>query len=275
MPPATSTRIPPNWKPHRIEGHYDIRKGAAGYAPIVGAFGSLAVPAIILLFTTPKPHVLNQTADTAMAAGLLVVAMVGSVIASIAMAAIGAEIDETANLPAEIMYEGLAVVVSLIDVLAAFAALAALYLPSASLLLILITGIGGLIGIFFMAAVVADSFHSGPTDPNDLAIWRPTQWIQSREHAEAASNVVAAIAAVPTIFGIVLRILDFRILPTTTTATSITIASLAITVFGIVVGVLRSAHALDGFQKGLRPTEAIGTTALASLYVFALMIFLP
>jgi hypothetical protein len=43
----------------------------------------------------------------------------------------------------------------------------------------------------------------------------------------------------------------------------------------IVLGAARSRHAINGFQKALRPPEALGTTLAASGFVLALMIFLP
>ncbi len=43
----------------------------------------------------------------------------------------------------------------------------------------------------------------------------------------------------------------------------------------IVLGAARSRHAIDGFQKALRPHEALGTTITAGGFVLALMIFLP
>ena len=43
------TATPPPAGPD--EGKYDLRKGAAAYAPIVGAFGALAVTAIVVVFT--------------------------------------------------------------------------------------------------------------------------------------------------------------------------------------------------------------------------------
>lgn len=275
MPPTGSAAPPIGWAPKRIEGHYDIRRGAAGYAPIIGAFGALSVPAIIVLFTAPAPNVPHRDADISMAAGLLIVAMLGSVISSIAMAAIGAEQDETANIPAEIMYEAVAVVISVASVLAAFEALAALYLPNIKTLFLLITGFGGLVGIFFTTLVVADSFHAGPSDADDHAIWRRTQWIQDREHAESAARVVTAIGSIPAMSGIVVRICGVGPTPTAVTANVVVAVGFVLTMSGIVLGALRSRHAVDGVQKGLRPSEALGTSLATSCYIFMLMLFLP
>ena len=46
--------------PAKAEGRYDIRRGAEGHAPIIGAFGVLAVPAIVVLFTVPRPTDLRR-----------------------------------------------------------------------------------------------------------------------------------------------------------------------------------------------------------------------
>src|SRR6185312_16060264 len=102
----------------------------------------LAVPAITVLFTTSKGG--NETLIT-LAAGLLVVAMLGSLTGSVALAAVGAEEDETANLPAAVMFIAVPVVISMVSVLAAFEILAKIYLPESKTLFAVITGVGGVV----------------------------------------------------------------------------------------------------------------------------------
>ena len=102
----------------RPEGYYDLRQGAAGFAPIVGALGALAVPAIVVLFTaksSPKDSVF-----VALSAGLLIVGMISSLTAAFAMAGIAAERALTANLPPAIIFAGVPVVVSMVSILGAF-----------------------------------------------------------------------------------------------------------------------------------------------------------
>ena len=270
MPSRNSPR--PEWQAHKIEGHYDIRRGAAGYAPIVGAFGALAVPAIIVLFGAAHA---GSPAYIAMAAGLLIVAMVGSLIASIALSAVGAERDETANLYATTMFEAVAVVISLAAVLGAFEVLAALYLPGVKILFLLIVGVAGVIGIFFTALAIADSWQAGPSDPRDRAAWLPRQWLQNQRQAEEATWLLVAIGCVPAGAGIVLRLLGVMIPPTTVSATIIVGMGFLLTMASIVLGAARSRHAIDGFQKAVQPREALGTTLTASGFIMALMIFLP
>ena len=191
------------------------------------------------------------------------------------MAGVGGEQDETANIPAEIMYEAMAAVIAIASVLAAFEVLAALYLPSIKTLFALITGFGGTCWLFFTTLVVADSFHTGPTDVDDRETWRRTQWIQDRNHAEKAANAVTLIACIPAFAGIVLRVVGVIMTPTTATANLIVGTGFVFTVAGIIFGALRSRHAADGFQKGLRPSEALGTSLATSCYILLLLIFLP
>lgn len=116
-----------------IEGRYDIRQGAAAFAPIVGALGALAVPAIIVLFTSRQESVASRGPFLSLAAGLLIVAMIGSLTGALGLAAIGAEQDLTANLVPATMFLLMPVVISIVAILAAFEVLAALYLPESKL----------------------------------------------------------------------------------------------------------------------------------------------
>src|SRR5882757_6325916 len=154
------------------EGRYDIRKGAAAYAPIVGAFGALAIPTVTVLFTASKPPHADKL--VVLACGLLVIATIGSLAGSIGLAAIGAERDQTANLPAAVMYTAVPVVISLLAVLASFEVLAAVYLPHEKELFAVTTGVGGLLGTFFTSFAVGDSWQSGPSDPVLKATWQAT-----------------------------------------------------------------------------------------------------
>lgn len=254
------------------EGHYDIRKGASAYAPIIGAFGALAVPAITVLFTTSKP---GDSTLVTLAAGLLVVAMLGSLTGSVALAAIGAEQDETANLPAAVMYIAVPVVVSIVAVLAAFEVLAAIYLPASKTLFAVMTGVGGLAGAYFTSFAVGDSWLTGPSDPATKAQWQPTQWIESQEDSYHKAQRVAGVSAIPAVAGIVLRLCGVESSLTPTGVNWLVGVGLAVAMAGIFLGVQRSAHPINGPQQGLRAFEAYSTASAVSLFSLAVMIFLP
>ncbi|WP_189552221.1 hypothetical protein [Streptomyces lavendofoliae] len=255
-----------------VTGHYDVRRGAAAYAPIVGAFGALSVPATIVLFTTAGT---GDTTLVSLAAGLLVVAMIGSLTGSIALAAIGAEVDETANLPAAVMFVAVPVVVSLVSVLSAFAVLAAIHLPTQKTLFAVIAGVGGLAGTYFTSFAVGDSWHPGPQDPGVREEWRRRQWIGSRDDAYRQCAILAAVSSVPPVTGLVLRLLGLHAQPTESSVYALVGAGLALAMAGTFCGVQRTMHPLSGDQRGVRRYEAYGTAFSAGLYTLAVLVLLP
>lgn len=259
----------------RVEGRYDVRKGAAGYAPIIGTFGALAVPAIIVLFTVPSAQTAHKAPYIALAGGLLIVGMIGSLTGAIGMAGIGAEDDATANLPPATMFMGVPVLVSLVAILAAFEVLAAIYLPDSKTLFAVITGFGGLAGVFFIALTIGDSWHSGPTDRYDRDLWLRGQWIKGHADAYRWANIFAATSSGPAVLGIILRLCGVDVAPSTPVVDWIVGSGFALAMAGTFLGVLRTAHPSDGDQKGLRKWEACATTVVPSFYILALMIFLP
>lgn len=258
-----------------VEGRYDVRRGAAGYAPVVGTFGALAVPAIIVLFTVPSASSSHKTHFIALAAGLLIVGMIGSLTGAIGMAGIGAELDNTANLPPATMLMGVPVMISLVAILAAFEVLAAIYLRGSETLFAAIVGFAGLASVFFIAFAVGDSWHSGPTDPYDRALWLPSQWIKTHQEAYKWATIVAEVSAAPTILGIILRFSGVHVSPPSAVVNWLVGVGFALAMIGMLLGILRTSHPADGIQIGMRKVEAFATTIIPSLYVLALMIFLP
>jgi len=193
------------------EGHYDVRRGAAAYAPIVGAFGALAVPTVTVLFTSTPP---GKALLVTMATGLLVVATIASLTGSIGLAAIGAERDETANLPPAVMCIAVAVVVSIVSVLAAFEVLAAIYLPSARTLFSIITGVGGLAGAYFTSFTVGDCYRTGPRDPSVRPVWLARQWIQDQRSGYKHAQRLAILGAIPILMAMAVRVFVGHFEPT-------------------------------------------------------------
>ena len=257
---------------------YDLRRGSAGYAPIVGTFGALAVPAIIVLFTVPKPLVAHRVAFITLAAGLLIVGMIGSLIGSIGLAAIGAEREATPNLPPAIMYLAVPVVVSIVAILGAFEVLSAIYLPESTTLFAVIAGAGGLSCVFFTAFAIGDSWKAGPTDPLIRKDWCPKQWVAVRtpEAAYKWQAIVSVVSSVPIFLGMALRLFDIHFTPTLAAANWLVGSGLVLAMIGTYLGNTRTAHPYEGeAEKGLQKREAFGTTLTLSFYILALLIFLP
>lgn len=263
----------PSPGPSSVEGRYDIRRGAAGYAPIIGTFGALAVPAIVVLFSAV--HELPASLLT-MAAGLLIVAMIGSITGAIGLAAIGAERDLTANLVPAAMYLAVAVSLSLVAMLGAFEVLAVNYFKDSSAsttLFAVITGIAGLMAVMFTALSVADSLHTGPSDPVEKAAWQSTQWIQTQKQAERRTLTAVGMGFIPALTGIGLRLAQVYVTPNSAEVTWLVGSALGITTLVVGIGASRTRHTWP--QKGLRWQEAYATTLVIGLYTLALVIFLP
>lgn len=256
------------------EGRYDVRKGAAAYAPIVGAFGALAIPTVTVLFTASKPP--HSDKLVVLACGLLVIATIGSLTGSIGLAAIGAERDHTANLPPAVMYTAVPVVISLLAVLASFEVLAAVYLPHEKGLFAITTGAGGLAGTFFTSFAITDSWQSGPSDPAVKDTWRTTQWIKSKEDAQRQGDRVALVSSAPVIAGVVLRLCGVHLGISPTGVNWLVGSGLLLAMAGTFGGVQRTKHAMeDSDQQALREWEAYLTTVSVGLYTLTVLIFLP
>jgi hypothetical protein len=255
------------------EGQYDVRVGASSYAPIVGAFGALSVPAIILVFALPSQNAASATVT--FAAGLLVIGMFGSLFGSVGLAAIGAERDPTANLAPAIMYIAVPVATSIISVLGAFEVLAAIYIPDSADLFAIIVVAGGIFRVMFTAFAIADSVSLGPTDPKRHDDYLKKQWLQTRAQSYRWANIIAAIGTILPLLGAGLRVAGFGIPLNSLTINSIIGAGVGVTFLGTIASMLRTAHRLDGEQRGLKGPEAAVTVLAIGGFTLGLVVCLP
>ena len=257
-------------------GHYDVRLGAASYAPIVGAFGGLSVTAIVVVFTVPASRSTHGGLYLILATGLLVVGMLGSLLGAIGLAAIGAERVPTANLAGSVMYIGVPVAVSLAAMLGAFEVLAALYLPAATQLFALIVAAGGTFGVVFVAFAIADSVSLGPADEQEHATWLAAKrWLKDRDEANRWSTIVAVAGISPILVSTILRFAGVSARPTSLETNVLVVIGIGLTMVGTLASLMRSSHRSDHKQVELRKAEAFATTQAVGIFVALLMIFLP
>jgi hypothetical protein len=262
-------------KGNRHEGHYDVRSGAVGYAPIVGTLGALAVPAVIVLFTA-RPVAVSDNILVTLAAGFLVVSMIGSIIGAISLAAIGGETEATPNLPPAIMFAAVPVVIALVNFVAAFEVLAALYLPQAKVLLAVITAAVGALGVFFTALALGDSWSAVPPPGRERKEWKKRkQWITKQKEADKAAIQVVLIGVVPALTGLLTRLARLEVAPSNLITNCIVGAGLVLSVLGTIASALRTAHPIRGYSDGVYRWEAYATTLTTSAYTLAVLIFLP
>lgn len=264
--PVTSRRAPVLQR--HSTGHYDVRRGAAAYAPVLGAFGALAVPGIVLVFQSP----LKSGDLTTLASGLLAVAVMGSLFAAIGLAAIGAESVETANLPGAIVRIAVPTVVAIVSLFAAFEVLASHYVPATKVVFMTIAATAAASGIIFNSFAVVDAWGVGPSDHAAWQDWITTQWLRSPEQALRETTRVMWCATGPFI-ALLLRATGLVAIPTEHASVYVILfVAVAAIVAGTMASALRTIHTDP--QQGIRPTETwvsnLALASFASLLIFGL-----
>jgi hypothetical protein len=153
--------------------------------------------------------------------------------------------------------------------------LAAIYLPESATLFAVITGVAGVMGGFFTALSIADSWQTGPRDLAKRRAWQATQWIKSQQQADTSALTVVGLGMIPALTGIGLRIAGIHQSPSSADVAWLVCSSLVLAMGAIVLAGLRTRHPVNGPQKGLRLWEAYSTTLIISFYALVLVIWLP
>jgi len=266
----------------RRHGQFDLRAAVGAYAPIIALFGSLAVPAIVLLLTVPalnsncKPSPSPATAATGFATGLLVLGMLGGLLGALAAAAIGAERELTVNLIPAVMYMAVPAIASVVSILGAFEVLVALYLPASATLFAIIAATGGLFGVIFTAFAVADSPRLGSTAPASYQEWIEGELLQDARQARRWALSVFAVASAPIFISLFLWYWQIIKLPPNSGRYDILIGSgLGLIITFTARSEIRATHTTHGKDRGLRPYEAFLPCLAIGLYTAAVVILMP
>lgn len=259
------------------EGRYDVRRGAAAYAPIVGTFGALAVAAVPLVFTQFSRHTAPTTVT--FATGMLIVGLLGSLTGAFCFAAIGAQRDPTANLAPAVMYGAVSTVVAVASILAAFEVLASVYVSEAKAMFEIIVASGGVYGCLMTSMVMTDLHTLGPRDRKLLGEWRAhQQWrpLKTRASADRWARNMSGVGALPILAALSFRFAGLNVQPTRASAYLAIGVGMFLALGGASLGAFRTVHKLNPKdQLGLRPGEAIATTLTIGFYVGLLLIVLP
>ncbi|HEX3962882.1 MAG TPA: hypothetical protein VHZ03_40660 [Trebonia sp.] len=232
------------------------------------------MPGIVIIFTIPTKPSPQQMQLMTLAAGLLIISVIGSLIGSISLAAIAAEQELTANIPPASMLVSVPVVVSIVDMLAAFEVLSAIYLKESETLFAQIAAAGGACAVFFIA-FADDSWQAGPVNASDRARYIRKPWIEGYEDAYKHTNRIIVISWTPILLGIILRGFHATAPISNTTINLMVWTGLVFSIAGALVGNMRLAHPPTGIQIPLQKVEAYGIPLTLGFYVLLLMIFLP
>jgi hypothetical protein len=205
-------------------------------------------------------------------------AVFASFLGAFGLAAIGAEKDPTANLPAVVMFLAIPVGLAFIGTLGAFEVLAAIFVPESTFLFVLITGGGGAAAVVFSAFVVGDSWGMNPTtlSPAAFDTWLKNQWIQTARDAQKQSTLIMIVGVIPVVIAGFLRMADARFEIGLLGINIVIVVGVLLTLGGTAAGLARSRHPLRGNdQKGIRRREAWASTLAISIYTSWLILILP
>jgi hypothetical protein len=250
-------------------GAYDIRKGAAGYAGIMGSIAGFVVPTVILAFTLPHQLAASHKPELTLATGLLVLSLLGCLASAFALAAISGEKELTMNLPPAAMYVGVGAIFAITAILGAFEIFAHIYLPSSASLFAAMTVGGGVAGAIYNGMSVIDDWeirHSERREPG---------WFTSRRDAQRWTLWLSLISIIPQAGGAVIYALNAGVHLSTRLASWFAGIGLAITLGVVIIGMIRTIHPNAGPDIGVQRTEAIVLQLTIGLFVLALLIFLP
>jgi hypothetical protein len=262
---------------HLFVGRFNLLAGVAAYAPILAIFGSLSVPAIVLILTVPALGAHPKPSVTiGLATGLLMVGLLGSLLGALAAAAIGAERLPTANLTAAAMFMAVPAMVSVVSILGAFEVLVSTYASTSASLFAVVVGAGGAFGVFFAAFAVADSPGLGPSDPEAHRAWLQGQRLRDRKTARNWALSVAIAGIIPIAIAVGLWLSKTIIVALTPDRNNALVGlALGLAIFFTGWSEIRATHAIVGEDRGLRLPEAFLSCIAIGIYSGALVIFLP
>jgi hypothetical protein len=265
---------------------YDIRAGAAAYAPIIGVFPGFIITAIVLAFTLSRTVIHQHTAEVTFAVGLLVLSFIASVLSSFALAGIGAERETTANLPRATLFVSCATAIGVVGVLAALEVMSAVYLPQATDFFAAITGGGALAVVVFVAYSLSDAWSAGPPEGDE---WWERQWIRSRAAAYAVGGWASGLCGLAVVAATIAYFVGLRFAFNGTGVTVLVGVGVAIVIGMTLIGVAFTMHPLArtasattddrtdvlDLYRGIRPVEAVGGLFVLTAYLAAVIVSLP
>ena len=268
-PRSTSSATPPPSSPARpslsdTPYGYDVRKGAAAYAPIIGTIGGFVVPAVVLVFEiTSSHHAL--AVPLGRATSLLVLGLISSLLGAFSFAAIGAEQKLTADLPAAALYAGAATSIGIVAILAAFEVLASIYLKDTRTLFAMITAGMAIAMSMLVALVLDDAWIAAP----------PNHWLGTRKKAYFWGRLSAGIAAAVLLLGASLYFTGTRIALTQTGIHWFVGTGIVLAVIGGVCGMVRTMRTADGTGLPIYEVEAALVLGCLVAYLLAMLLSLP
>lgn len=250
---------------------YDLRRGAAGYAPIVGTIAGFVVTGVVLVFTIvshskpgqPVPH----AALLGRSSALLVLGLIGCLLSAFALAAIGAERKLTPNLTAATLYVGICTAIGIVAILGAFEVLAAIYLPGIRDLFAWVTGGVAIGGSVLVSLVLGDAWTT-PGLPRK-------HWLYGQARSAFWASIAAGTGMVLLGAAIALYFDHVRV-GTSDESLHVVIGAGIFLVFVFGVGsMFRTMHSQSGQGRAIRRSEALVALGVMNAYLAVFLLLMP
>lgn len=245
---------------------YDIRRGAAAYAPIIGAISGFVVPTVVLIFEIASDPG-NAADDVALgrSTALLVLGLIACMLGAFAFAAIGGERRLTANLNAAALCAGAASVIGIVAIIAAFEALSQAFLPATNDLFVWITTGTAIGGTVFVAMTLGDAWVSAPNG----------HWLSKRSVGYRWTSFVSGLAAAILLGDTVLYFAEVRVSITETEMHWLVGGGIALALLGGLGSLFRAMHGPSDGEWALGKWEAFVVLGALVSYLAALILVMP
>lgn len=240
---------------------YDVRVGAAAYAPIIGTIGGFVVTAVVLVFEIVSSHNGDYPNLLGRATSFLVLGLIACLLGAFALAAIGAEQRLTPELPPATLYAGATTAIGVVAIMAAFEVLAAIYLPETKSLFALLA-VGTSIGAVVMVALaLGDAWMASPDH----------HWLGTKKRGYRWGTLTASLTTLGVVIGALLYFLHCRVA-----------VGPSATHWFVGVGIIAAlAAGLGSMFRTMQPlgplakTEALFVLGLLTAYLVGVLVSMP
>lgn len=242
---------------------YDVRRGAAAYAPIIGGVASFVVTAVVLVFEIVSSHHGSATA-MGRAASLLALGLISCLLGAFAFAAIGAERNVTPELPAASMYAGAATAIGVVAIIAAFDVLASVYLRDTETLFAVMTGGTAIAAAVLVALVLGDVWINAPDG----------HWLADQSKGYFWGSLASALVTTVLLVGTILHFDGAGVRLGETGMHWFIGSGMVLAVLGGLGSMFRTGRPPDR-TRPLGRSEVCLVLSLLVAYLFVLLLFIP
>lgn len=250
---------------------YDLRRGAAGFAPIVGTIAGFVVTGVVLVFTIVSHYRSGQPVPNAdllgRASALLVLGLIGCLLSAFALAAIGAERKLTPNLTAATLYVGICTAIGIVAILGAFEVLATIYLPKTQDLFAIVTGGVAVSASVLVALVLGDAWITPGLSQK--------HWLYGRVRSAWWASGAAAVGALVLGIAIALYFEHVRIGTGEDGLHEVVAVGIFLAFASGVGSMLRTMHGKDGKGRAIQKAEALAALGVMNAYMAMFLLLMP